>query len=104
MFVFSGPIDLGPDIRATLPLTLNEQAELAAAQAADPNFDPLQDGYEPGVIPRRYSTDRSAFFVATGSISSTSVLISVPQTGGFHYKAPPFVPTSVRQLTARCLV
>ena len=88
MFVFSGPIDMGPDMRATLALTLAEQAELAAAQAADPEFDPVEDGYEPGTIPRRQATDRSAYFVATGSISSTSILIGAPQTGGFHIKAP----------------
>lgn len=88
MFVFSGPIDTGPNERASLPLTLAEQAELAAQQAADPDFDAEQAGYEPGVIPRRKSTDRAAFYVATGSVSTTSVFIAAPQAGGTLALAP----------------
>lgn len=88
MFVFSGPIDMGPMQRASLPLTLAEQDELAAAQARDPEFDPSANGYEPGVIPRKRSTDRAAFYVATGSISSTSIVIAAPQSGGTLALAP----------------
>src|SRR5881397_1049877 len=43
MFLFSSPIDMGPNLRATLPLTLAEQAALAAQQAQDPDFDPEQN-------------------------------------------------------------
>ncbi len=82
MFIFSGSIDTGPNTRASLPLTLAEQAELDAAQAEDPDFDPEQNGYEPGVIPRKKATDRAAFYVATGSITPTSVVIAAPRTGG----------------------
>lgn len=82
MFVFSGAIDAGPRTRASLPLTLAEQSELAAAQARDPDYDPEQNGYEPGVIPRKKSTDRAAFYVATGSVTPTSVVIAAPRTGG----------------------
>lgn len=88
LFQFSGAIDAGPDSRATLPLTLAEQAQLAAAQAADPNYDPSANGFEPGVIPRKKSTDRGAFFVATGSVNSTSVVIAAPQAGGTLNVAP----------------
>lgn len=82
MFVFSGAVDMGPRTRASLPLTLAEQSELAAAQARDPDYDPEQNGYEPGVIPRKKSTDRAAFYVATGSVTPTSVVIAAPRTGG----------------------
>ena len=88
MFLFSGAIDTGPNARASLPLTIAEQAELDAAQAADPDFDPAANGYEPGVIPRKKSTDRAAFFVATGSVNSTSVSIASPQAGGTAVQAP----------------
>ena len=90
MFVFSGPVDMGPHTRATLPLTLAEQAELDALRAQEQEFDPNALGYEyePGVIPRKKSGDRAAFFVATGSISTTSVLIAAPQSGGTLTLAP----------------
>jgi hypothetical protein len=88
MFQFSGPIDTGPDTRASLALTIAEQAELAVLQARDPEFDPEANGYEPGVIPRRQSDDRAAFYVATGSVSTTSVVIASPQTGGALSAAP----------------
>jgi hypothetical protein len=88
MFTFSGPIDMGPNSRASLPLTLDEQAQLAAAQAADPDFNPELNGYEPGVIPRKKSTDRAAFYVASGSVSARSVSISAPQIGGTDAQAP----------------
>lgn len=88
MFQFSGPIDTGPDLRASLPLTLAEQAQLEAAQAQDPNYDPEANGYEPGVIPRKKATDRGAFYVATGSVSTTSVVIAAPQAGGTLNEAP----------------
>ncbi len=88
MFIFSGPIDAGPDTHASLPLTLDEQAQLAAAEAADPNFDPEQNGYEPGVIPRKRSTDHAAFYVASGSVSANSIIIAAPQIGGTDSFAP----------------
>src|SRR5262245_7749210 len=90
MFVFSGPVDMGPHQRATLPLTLAEQAELEALQAREAEFDPDALGYEyePGVIPRKKSGDRAAFYVATGSISTTSILIASPQSGGTLALAP----------------
>ena len=88
MFVFSGPIDMGPPERASLPLTLEEQEQLAALQAEDPNFDPQANGYEPGVIPRAKSKDRAAFYVATGSVTTNSVIIAAPQSGGTLTLAP----------------
>jgi hypothetical protein len=90
MFVFSGPVDMGPRMRATLPLTLSEQAELEALQAREQEFDPEALGYEyePGVIPRKKSGDHAAFYVATGSISTNSVLIAAPQAGGTLTLAP----------------
>jgi hypothetical protein len=88
MFTFSGPIDMGGNTRASLPLTLDEQAILAAQQAADPDFDPALNGYEPGVIPRKKSTDRAAFYVATGSVNARSVSIAAPQIGGTDAAAP----------------
>ena len=90
MFVFSGPVDMGPHQRATLPLTLAEQAELEALQAQEAEFDPSALGYEyePGVIARKKSGDRAAFYVATGSISTTSVLIAAPSSGGTLTLAP----------------
>jgi hypothetical protein len=88
MFLFSGPVDTGPNTRVTLPLTIAEQAELDAAQAADPDFDPAQNGYEPGVTPRKKSSDRAAYFVATGSVDQTSVSIAAPQPGGTATQAP----------------
>jgi hypothetical protein len=88
MFVFSGPINAGPDLHASLPLTLDEQQALAAAEAADPNFDPEQNGYEPGVIPRKRSTDHAAFYVATGTVSADSIIIAAPTIGGTDSPAP----------------
>lgn len=88
MFLFSGAIDTGPNSRASLPLTVAEQAELDAAQAADPDFDPAANGYEPGVTPRKKSTDRAGFYVATGSVNTTSVVIAAPQAGGSLLQAP----------------
>jgi hypothetical protein len=88
MFFFSGAIDVGPRLRATLPLTLDEQAILNSALASDPNYDPELHGYEPGVIPRKKSSDRSAFYVATGSVNNRSVSIVAPQIGGTDALAP----------------
>lgn len=76
MFVFSGPIDIGPNTRATLPLTLSEQAELEEKIRTDPNYDPTRDGYEPGVINRKRSEDPAAFYVATGSVSPFTISVS----------------------------
>jgi len=88
LFTFSGAIDMGPNLRASLPLTLDEQAQLAAAQAADPNFDPEQNGFEPGVIPRKKATDRAGYYVATGTVNTRSVIIAAQQTGGNFATAP----------------
>ena len=87
MFVFSGPVASGPNIRATLPLTLEEQNEFERLIAEDPNFDPEEFGYEPGVTPRRKSTDRSAFYIATGSVTTNSIRIASP-TGSGETLAP----------------
>lgn len=75
MFAFSGAVDSGPNLRATLPLTLAEQAELQARIEQDPDYDPSRDGYEPGVVPRKRSDDRAAFLVATGSVSPFTMLV-----------------------------
>ena len=69
MFIFSGGADLGRNLKARLPLTLAEQAELEARQAADPNFDPAEEGFEPGVIPTKLSPISTARIVATGSVT-----------------------------------
>jgi len=76
MFVMSGSVDTGPNIRATLPLTLEEQQDLEQKQQADPNYDPRRDGYEPGAIPRKRSGKPDSFYVATGSVSNVSVVIA----------------------------
>lgn len=82
LFVFSGAVDSGPNRRATLPLTLAEQAELDALIKEDPDYDPRQDGYEPGAIPRKRSEDRSGYFVATGSVSRSTIEVTVPSGSG----------------------
>lgn len=82
MFVFSGAVDQGPNRRATLPLTLAEQAELNAQIQADPDYDPRQDGIELGVIPRKRTEDRAAYYVASGSVNQDTVQITVPTGGG----------------------
>jgi hypothetical protein len=82
MLVFSGNVDSGRAIRATLPLTLKEQKELEDKIQADPNYDPTKDGYEPGVVPRRRSDDRAAFYVATGSVNTFSVAITAQGPAG----------------------
>lgn len=82
MFVFTGAPDAGPNRRATLPLTLNEQAELQARIEEDPDYDPTRDGFEPGVIPRRRSTDPGAYYVATGTVSPASISIQAQTANG----------------------
>ena len=84
LFVMSGAVDTGRNIHATLPLTLDEQAELAAKQQADPNYDPRRDGYEPGVIPRKRSTKPDSTYVATGSVNNVSVVIASSTTSGLN--------------------
>ncbi len=76
MFIFSGPISSGPNIRATLPCTIDELDQTAACDT-----DP-EEGFEPGVIPRRDSPFRGARIVATGSVSRESIRIASPSAGG----------------------
>lgn len=83
MFVFSGVVDAGPNLRGSLALTLEEQAELQARIESDPDYDPTQDGYEPGAIPRRRTADRAAYYVATGSINDVNVFIGAQTPNGF---------------------
>lgn len=83
LFLFSGPIDMGPNRRAQVPLTLDEQARLAQQQSGGGST-----AYEPGVIPRKKSTDPAAYLVATGSVNQTSVDIAAPQVGGTATQAP----------------
>jgi hypothetical protein len=87
MFVFSGAVQAGPNLHASLPLTLAEQAELQERIQQDPDYDPTRDGYEPGVIPRKKSEDPSAYFVATGSVNVFSMAIA-SQSGGGSQSAP----------------
>ena len=96
MFICSGAIDMGPKIKATLPLTLAEQAELDALalkirQGDDTQADrrrfrelggDINDTFEPGVLVRRRSLDPAARVVATGSVSSESVRIRAQTSGG----------------------
>ena len=82
VFVFSGAVESGPNRQATLPLTLAEQAALDALIRSDPDYDPRQDGYEPGAIPRKRSEDPSAFYVATGSVSPDTIEVTVPSGVG----------------------
>jgi hypothetical protein len=88
MFIFSGGIDMGRNRQATVPLTLDEQAALRAAQASDPDFDPAENGIELGQTPRKLSADRAAYYVATGSVSPNSIEIAAPQLGGTVAAAP----------------
>ncbi|MCE9638426.1 MAG: Ig-like domain-containing protein [Planctomycetes bacterium] len=100
LFVMSGAVDTGANIRATLPLTLAEQEELTAKQQADPNYDPRRDGYEPGVIPRKRSTSPDSLYVATGSVSNISVVIASNSATGLN-DAPGQYFKVVRPGTAR---
>jgi len=70
-FVFSGAVDMGPRLKATLPLTLAEQSEQAAG-----------GDYEPGIIDRKDSPFRQSRYVATGSVDTDSVSIAAPSPGG----------------------
>lgn len=89
MFVFSGAVDSGPNLRATLPLTLAEQADLLKKIQEDENYNPARDGYEIGVIPRRRTDDRGGYYVASGSVSPFSIVISaLTQTGSTSTAAP----------------
>jgi len=99
MFVCSGGLNLGPNIQATLPLTLSEQAELDALtvvvrtnEPAPPTAAQLRRfrelggdvgaAFEPGVLARRRSLDFSSRVVATGSVSQESVKIASLSSGG----------------------
>jgi hypothetical protein len=96
MFVMSGAVDTGPKLKATLPLTIAEQAELAdlAQKVADGSATPEEQRrfeelggdvrafFEPGVIARKDSDDPNARFVASGSVTSDSVRIVADAGGG----------------------
>ena len=88
MFLFSGPIDTGPNTQATVPLTLAERDALEALQRENPDYDPETDGFELGLVPRRRSADRAAFYVATGSVNANSVIVGATQAGGTLAFAP----------------
>jgi hypothetical protein len=100
MFVMSGAVDTGPKIRATLPLTLAEQAQLEflSQRIAEGNATPEEQRqfrelggepgsfFEPGVLARKDSPERASQFVATGSVSQDSCRI-VSTTGGGETQA-----------------
>lgn len=107
MFVFSGPVDMGPRLRASLPLTLAEQKILEDKIKADPDYNPARDGYEPGVIPRRRADDRSGYYVATGSVNQFSVAVTTAGAGGTTQAPGQFFqylkPGTTRVMTNRLL-
>lgn len=107
MFVFSGAVDMGPNLKSTLPLTLAEQKILEDKIKEDPEYDPSRDGYEPGVIPRRRSDDRSAYYVATGSIDIFSATIAAASAGGSQTASGQFFkylkPGTLRPMPNRLL-
>ncbi len=105
MFITSGAVDTGPNLKATVPLTLAEQAELDSlaikvrrgqSTPDDPSDDPTEIElrrfrelggdprafFEPGQITRKLSPDANAAIVATGSISTDSVRIVSVAGGG----------------------
>lgn len=71
MFTFSGAVDMGPKMKATLPLTLAEQTALEG-----------EEGFEPGVIQRRVAPDAEARYVCSGTVDTESVQIAAPTAGG----------------------
>ncbi len=98
LFVMSGAVDTGPKIRATLPLTLAEQVELAdlSRKIADPDIPQTPEEerrfrelggepgafFEPGVIARKESPERASQLVATGSVNRESIRIVSTAGGG----------------------
>ncbi len=96
MFIFSGAVDTGANLRSTLPLTLAEQSELeglrlklnegTATPAEQRRFKELggdpNSTFDPGAITRRRNPDTTARVVATGSVSSDSVRIVSTAGGG----------------------
>ena len=79
MFVFSGAVDTGRKLKATLPMTLAEQAEAEARGDLD--------GIDLGVIPRLESPFRQARLLAGGSVDPDAVRIE-QTTGTGSAQAP----------------
>lgn len=90
MFVFSGAVDTGRKLKATLPMTLSEQAQFEADLIA--RGDQAADGIELGVVPRKKSPFRQARLVAGGSVDTESVQVrqstgtGLAQAPGVYFK------------------